>query len=130
MARKDRKQLTPVETIIMDAVWDLTEATVRNVKDHLEPTRPMAYNTVLTMLRILRDKGFLQTRRDGRSDVYRPVVTREQAAGRSISDVLERFFSGSAPALVSQLLESEHVSEDEIRAIRREVDRKLRATNR
>ena len=77
MAKRTAKRLTPLETLVMDAVWTLAEATVRNVQEHLKPVKPMAYNTVLTVMRILRDKGFLTSEREGRSDVYRPLVSRE-----------------------------------------------------
>jgi predicted transcriptional regulator len=126
MPKTNRPRLTPLETLIMDAVWDMSQATVRDVRDRLQPVKPMAYNTVLTMMRILRDKGFLEAKRNGRSDVYRPVVTRKQAAGRSLREVLDRFFAGSATALVSQLLDSPDLSPDDVRSIRREVDRRLR----
>ena len=126
MAPAKPRRLTPVEAVVMDAVWHLEEATVRQVLVRLEPDRPMAYNTVLTMMRILRDKGFLGSRREGRTDVYRPLVPREQMARRSLGEVLDRFFAGSASALVSQLLESDELSDDEVRAIRREVNGKLR----
>jgi predicted transcriptional regulator len=110
----------------MDTVWDLGEATVRDVKEALDPVKPMAYNTVLTVMRILRDeKGYLKSRRDGRADVYTPMVSRAQAARRPLRQVLERFFAGSASALVSQLLETQELNPEEIRAIRREVDERL-----
>ena len=125
MGKSNGKRLTPLETLIMGAVWSLSKATVRDVQEHLKPVKSMAYNTVLTVMRILRDKGFLTSEREGRSDVYRPLVTREQMGRRSLHEVLDRFFAGSAEALVSQLLDSGNLSEDEIIAIRREVDRKL-----
>ncbi len=127
MPKKERNRLTPLEALIMDTVWDMSQATVRQVKERLEPVKPMAYNTVLTMMRILRDKGFLEAERNGRSDVYRPMVTRQQAAGRSLRELLDRFFAGSATAMVSQLLDSDEVSSEEVKAIRREVDRRLRS---
>ncbi len=126
MSRKKEKRLTPLEALVMSSVWELSEATVREVQEQLKSVKPLAYNTVLTMMRILRDKGFLESRREGRLDLYRPRVTREQMGRRSLSEVLDRFFSGSARALVSQLLDSETLSAQEIKAIRREVDRKLR----
>jgi len=126
MGRRKPQRLTPLEALIMDCVWDVKETTVREVKGRLQAVKPMAYNTVLTVMRILRDKGFLKSRREGRSDVYAAVVTREQMAERSLSEVLDRFFAGSAGALVSQLLASEELAPEEIEAIRREVDAKLR----
>jgi predicted transcriptional regulator len=126
MAKKNTKRLTPLESLLMDAVWDLGDATVRQVRERLHSARPMAYNTVLTVMRILRDKGFLTSRRDGRTDVYRPKVSRELIGRRSLREVLDRFFAGSATALVSQLLESEDLDPQQVKAIRREVDGKLR----
>ena len=126
MARKRRDRLTPVEATIMDRLWALKRATVREVQEALAPARPLAYNSVLTMMRILRDKGFLASKREGRTDVYRPLVTRRQMGRRSLREVLDRFFAGSPQALVSQLLESEDLSLDQIKAIRREVNGRLR----
>ena len=131
MRRKELSRLTPLEAVIMDGVWTLSDnggppVTVREVQKHLEPVKSMAYNTVLTMMRILREKGFLDSKRQGRVDVYRPLVSREQMGKRSLGEVLDRFFAGSAGALVSQLVESQDLSADEIRAVRRELNEKLR----
>jgi len=120
------QRLTPLEALIMDGVWDLSPVTVRQVMDHLKSAKPMAYNTVLTVMRILRDKGFLASERKGRTDVYRPRVSRAQMGRRSIREVVERFFAGSPKALLSHLLESEDFDPGEIKAIRREVNHKLR----
>lgn len=125
MPKTNSKRLTPLESLIMDCVWNMSEATVRQVQQRLESTKPMAYNTVLTVMRILREKRFLTSKRNGRMDVYRPLVTREQMARHSLRDVLDRFYSGSATALVSQLLDSEKLSEKEIKEIRRKVNKKL-----
>ena len=125
MGRKRPAKLTPLEALVMDCVWEAGEATVRQVREGLRDRRKLAYNTVLTVMRILREKGFLASERQGRMDVYRPLVEREQVARRSLSDVLDRFFQGSATALVSQLLESEELSDEELRTIRREVNRQL-----
>jgi predicted transcriptional regulator len=126
MARKRQPKLTPLESLVMDCVWDLREATVREVKDRLDTNAPRAYNTVLTVLRILRDKGFVTSERKGRADVYRPVVTRNQASRRPLRELLDRFYAGSAMALVSQLLDTAELDPEQMRAIRREVDAKLR----
>ncbi len=119
-------KLTELESVIMEAVWALERATVRDVQEHLAASRPMARNTVLTMMGILRDKGFLTSTRDGRTDVYLPAVTREQVSSRSLQDLLGRFFGGSVRALVSQLLASEELDPEEIKAIRSELNRRLK----
>jgi predicted transcriptional regulator len=77
------------------------------------------------MMRILREKGFLVSERKGKADLYRPIVTRDAAGRRSLGEVIESFFSGSAEALVSQLLNSQSLSDEELTAIRAELDRTL-----
>jgi predicted transcriptional regulator len=121
-----KRKLTALESVVMDALWDVPCATVRQVHERLNPVRPMAYNTVLTVMRILRDKGYLESERDGRSDVYRPCVSREQVARRSLKELVDVFFAGSRERLVSHLISDRDVSDEELRAIRREVDRRLR----
>ena len=124
--KRKTQKLTELESVIMDAVWELEQATVRDVQEHLKKTRPMARNTVLTMMGILREKGFLASTRDGRTDVYCPTVTREQVSGHLLHDVMNRFFEGSARALVSQLIASEELDPEEIKAIRKDLNRRLK----
>jgi len=127
MARKksDDKKLTQLETLIMNALWDESPASVVQVQERLKSVKPMARNTVLTMMRILRDKGFLVSERIGRADFYRPVITREDAGRRSLCDVINSFFSGSAEALVSQILDGQTLSDEELVAIRKDLNKKL-----
>lgn len=127
MSKKPKaRKLTELESVIMEAVWTLEKATVREVQEHLSSARPMARNTVLTMMGILRDKGFLASTRMGRSDVYRPTASREQVSKHLLHDLVSRFFSGSAGALVSQLLESEDLNTDELKAIRRDLNHRIK----
>lgn len=121
-----QRKLTPLETLIMGVLWDESPATVKQVQERLQSIKPMARNTVLTMMRILRDKGFLASEREGRADLYRPTVTREDVSRRSVSDVINSFFAGSAEALVSQLLDGESLSDEELESIRAELDRALK----
>lgn len=125
MPREPAKKLTPLETLIMNVLWDESPAPVRLVQERLEPVKPMAYSTVLTMMRILREKGFLSSRRQGKADLYRPLVTRETMGKRSIGDLIESFFSGSAEALVSQVLNGQSLSDEELAAIRTRLDETL-----
>lgn len=119
------KKLTELEAVIMDSIWELASATVRQVQEHLKPKKPMAYNTVLTMMGILREKGFLRSKRVGRADLYEPIVTREKAARKSLKEICDLFFAGSAQGLISELLDMRNLSKEEISHIRKEVDRKL-----
>jgi len=121
------KKLTPLETLIMNALWDESPAAVKRVQERLNSIKPMAYSTVLTMIRILRDKGFLSSDRQGKADLYRPIVTREDAGRRSLGEVVESFFSGSAEALVSQLLANQSLNDEELKSIRAELDKTLKS---
>lgn len=125
MAKPTPDKLTSLEALIMDCLWDSSPASVRQVQERLGPVKPMAYNTVLTMMRILRDKGFVVSKRNGRKDIYRPRVSRRSMAQRSLRTIIDRFFTGAAEDLVSELLDSEELSLDQIKAIRREVNKKL-----
>ena len=123
----DGRRLTPLETIIMDDLWEYSTSSVREVMGRLKDRKPMAYTTVLTMMRKLRDKGFLVSDREGRSDRYTPTVSRDQMASRGLKDMLASFFAGSSSALVSRLLDSEEIDAEELARIRSEIDRRLAA---
>jgi len=127
MEKEPARKLTNLESIIMDAIWKKGRASVREIQTELEPTKPMAYNTVLTMMRILRDKGFLTSTRHGRLDMYEPIISRENVGKGGLHDLLHTFFAGSAKALVSQLLDDEKVSIKEMREIRKELNKKLQS---
>ena len=126
MEKENPRRLTPLEAMIMDVLWEQAPASVKQVQQALHQKKEMAYNTVLTMMRILRDKGFLSSRREGRTDFYSPTVSRQQVGRRSLGEVVELFFSGSAGRLVSNLLDEEELSPEEMKEIRRAINRKLK----
>ncbi len=74
------------------------------------------------MMHILREKGFVVSERAGRYDLYRPVVTREDMGRRSLSEIIDSFFFSSAEVLVSQLLDGQSLTDEELTAIRAELD--------
>ena len=125
MAARGKKKLTPLESLIMDAVWELKQASVKQVQEHLKSSKPMAYNTVMTMMQIMREKGFLISKREGKKDVYRAKISKDQMAKHGIREMLDRFFAGSTSAFISQLLDNENISSEEIKAIRKEIEKKL-----
>ena len=126
MARKKSLNLTEAEQRLMEVLWEKGSATVAEVTDALSqkaarPRKPdLAYNTVLTTLRILEDKGYVQHTKpkDGRKFVYTPVVSRDQASHSALRHLLSRFFGNSAEALVLNLLEDEKLSDAERNRIR------------
>lgn len=120
MARKKSLDLTEAELRLMHVIWERDSATVAEVTEELPPELGLAYNTVLTTMRILEDKGYLVHTKpnEGRAFVYRAVVGRQEASRNAVRHLLNRFFRNSPEALVLNLLENEELSETELRRIR------------
>jgi predicted transcriptional regulator len=121
MARKKPPHLTEAELRLMNIVWQKRQATVAEVAAALPKEVDLAYNTVLTTLRILESKGYLRhaKAKDARAFVYRPAVDRIQATRDAVRHLLRRFFAGSPEALVLNLLEDETLGETEMKKIRK-----------
>lgn len=120
MPRKKSRDLTEAELRLMDVIWDLGPSTVSDVAAALPKKLGLAYNTVLTTMRILEDKGYLRHEKPeaGRAFVYHPVVGRKQASRNAVRNLLGRFFSDSPGELVLNLLEDEDLSPGELARIR------------
>ena len=120
MPRKKSPDLTEAELRLMDVIWKKQSVTVAEVAEALPASLGLAYNTVLTTMRILEDKGYLRhvKAKEGRAFVYRPVVSREAASRGAVRHLMRRFFGNSAEALVLNLLEDEDLSESERERIR------------
>src|ERR1700742_607261 len=110
----------------MDVIWRKGSATVAEVADALPKSLGLAYNTVLTTLRILEDKGYLRhtTGKDSRAFIYSPLVSQEQASSRAVRLLLSRFFGGSAKALVLNLIEDEKLNDRELKRVRELLNEK------
>jgi predicted transcriptional regulator len=120
MARKRSPNLTEAELRLMDVLWDRGLATVAEVADALPKDLGLAYNTVLTTLRILEDKGYVEHTKpeEARAFVYRPIVGRQEAGRSAARYLVSRFFRNSTEALVLNLLEDEQLDEQELQRIR------------
>uniref|UniRef100_Q01SU7 Transcriptional repressor, CopY family n=1 Tax=Solibacter usitatus (strain Ellin6076) TaxID=234267 RepID=Q01SU7_SOLUE len=120
MARKKSPNLTEAELRLMDVVWEKGEATVSEVAEALPRDLGLAYNTVLTTMRILEEKGFLRhtKSKEGRAFVYRAVVGRDEASRTALRYLVSRFFRNSPELLVLNLLEDEELSRKELGRIR------------
>ncbi len=120
MARKKSLNLTEAEQRLMEVLWEKGSATVAEVAESLPKKLDLAYNTVLTTLRILESKGYVRHSKpkEGRKFLYTPVVSREQASHSALRHLLSRFFGNSAEALVLNLLDDEKLSQAERNRIR------------
>ena len=119
MPRTQSRTLTEAELPLMDILWRQGPATVNGVAEALSKTKPVAYNTVLTMLRILERKGYVRHTKDGRAFVYQTVVDRGQASRNAVRQLVTRFFEGSPELLVLNLLNDEGIDEHELDRLRR-----------
>jgi len=123
LARTKSPNLTEAELRLMDVIWDKGAATVSEVAEELPKTLGLAYNTVLTTMRILEEKGYLaHTKRDdARAFVYQPVVGRNEAGRNAVRYLVSRFFRNSPELLVLNLLEDEEIGEKELARIRKMI---------
>jgi len=87
----------------MKVVWRRDEATVRDVYEALRETRPVAYTTVMTMMRILQEKGYLTKVAEEKAHVYRPARPRQEVLGGMVREFLDRVFDGASDALLVHL---------------------------
>src|SRR5215469_17622483 len=111
---------TAAEVDILAALWRLGPATVREV--HQELDKDSGYNTTLTQMRLMTEKGLLRRSERFRNHVYEPAVPREQMQQRIAGDLMERVFGGSAKGLILGALGVKPVAADELAEIRRMID--------
>lgn len=106
----------------MKVVWRLDEATVRDVYQAIRETRPIAYTTVMTMMKILEDKGYLKKTLVERAHVYTPVKPRQQVVGAMVKDFIDRVFDGASEALLVHLARDNGLSEKQRKTVKRMVE--------
>jgi predicted transcriptional regulator len=114
MARPRSTTLTEGEQRIMEVLWRLGEASVQDVTDAFAASEPVAYTTVLTMLRILHEKKYVGYRKEGKAHVYVPLVTRDAARTSALKQLLRRFFDDSPKALAQHLMREEEIDLQEL----------------
>jgi predicted transcriptional regulator len=106
----------------MEVIWKKGAATVADVVAGVTGDPPLAYSTVLTMLRILENKGYLIHRKQGRAFVYKPAVERAAERENAVRHLVRRFFHGSTDLLLLNLLEDRKISSKEIARLRRRIE--------
>src|SRR5262249_40113184 len=99
----------------MDVLWQIGPSTVQQVLETLPNQPALAYNSVLTTVRILEQKGYVEHSKDGRAHLYKPVVDRKQATRTEIHHLVSRFFQNSHEELVLNLLEEQNIDEEELK---------------
>jgi len=117
VARKKSPTLTEAELRLMEVLWKKRSATIADVTEALPPP-PIAYNTVLTTMRILEQKGYVSHEEEGRAYVYSPLVEREEAAQSAVGLLLNRFFGNKSAELALRLIENERPGEAELQRLK------------
>lgn len=123
MAKKPEPNLTPAQLEILNLFWEHGELGVAHVWKMLAARRPVARNTVQTMLTRLADKGWLSNRAEGNAFYYRAARPRNYAISGIVDELIDTAFSGSATGLMMSLLESRRLSAEEAQRIRALIDR-------
>jgi BlaI family penicillinase repressor len=123
MVRKPNTGLTEGEERIMSVLWNCKEASVREVTSVLSQDKPTAYNTVLTMLGILHDKGAVSYRRDGRAFIYQARLSQKNARSNALKRIIGALFNDSPEALATHLVKESDLDREALDALRAELDR-------
>ncbi|MEM9708037.1 MAG: BlaI/MecI/CopY family transcriptional regulator [Pseudomonadota bacterium] len=123
--RKSRQLLTEVELEFMTELWALGEASVRDVLAALPPERDLAYTSAATILRILEEKGFVNSRKDGKSLIYTPLLAKDTYQTRSLKNLSRTLFDDAPASLVARLVDDAGLTERDLEDIRALVERRL-----
>jgi predicted transcriptional regulator len=122
MPRYPSPSLTDAELHIMRVLWDRGRATVGEVLEDLERSPKPAYNTVLTLLRILEDKGYVTHEKSGRAFTFLPVMAETEARRSALSQLLSRFFDNSPERLMLSLLGRDEADPQEVERLKAMID--------
>ena len=118
MPRKPSATLTEAELRIMEVLWQRGTGTVQQVLEAMPGKPVLAYNSVLTIIRILEKKGYVGHAKDGRAHVYTPLIEREDARRSEVRHLVSRFFKNSHEQLVLNILEERGMDQEELNRLK------------
>jgi BlaI family transcriptional regulator, penicillinase repressor len=114
--------LTEAELRIMNVLWHKGSGSVQQILENFPKKPALAYNSVLTTVRILEKKGYVKHVKDGRAHIYMPLVGRREATRFEIRHLVNRFFENSHELLVMNILEDSSIEEQELQRLRKMLD--------
>ncbi|TYA53063.1 BlaI/MecI/CopY family transcriptional regulator [Formosa maritima] len=117
------KQLTKAEEEIMQMLWRLEKANVKQIIDLLPEPKP-AYNTVSTIVRILESKGFVDYEKQGKGHVYFPIVKKQDYSNQSLNTLVDNYFQGSFKSMVSFFVKKNDISLQELESVLKDINKK------
>lgn len=118
MPRKQSPTLTEAELRLMEVLWEKGPASVHQLLEALPEKPALAYNSVLTTIRILEKKGYVEHTKDGRAHIYTARIAREEASRYEIRNLVNRFFKSSHELLVLNLLEDKNLDTEELQRVK------------
>jgi BlaI family transcriptional regulator, penicillinase repressor len=124
MARMSIDRLGALQKAVMETVWELGEATVQQVRDRVKREPLPAYTTVLSVMQKLEKAGWLSHRAEGRSYIYLPNRTRQEAGATSLRSFIDGVFRGDRLLLFQHLLADEDLSDADLKALKTMIDRR------
>lgn len=120
----EKHQLARLQLAIMQVLWDREEASVSDVQEALRPERDLAYTTVGTMLAKMEGNGQVSHRNEGRINIYRSLLPREEVSQSMVADLTERLFHGDVSQLLCSLLDGSDVSAAELARLKKLIRQK------
>jgi predicted transcriptional regulator len=120
--RNPADQLTPLELEVMKVLWQTGPTTVQTVHERIQAVRPLAYNTVQTVLSILHRKGKVKRKTHERAYVYSASVSQEKAAGQALQDLINRVFGGRPEELLLNMVKSRQLTAEQLAELGRLVE--------
>jgi len=115
--KPSQKDLTAVELEMMNVIWQLGPCSVARVQEHLRPQRELAYTSVSTIVRILEQKGYVTSQKQGRGHLYDAAVSKERYQSLSLKRIVRNVFDGAPSLLVQRLLTSETLTPEDLARI-------------
>jgi len=120
------KPLTATELEMMNVLWRMGPASVHQVVEALLPQRQLAYTSVSTIVRILEQKGYVRSRKEGRGHLYEPTISKEKYQVASLQHLVSNVFDGTPTLLVQRLVDSAQLDPEDLDQIRRALRKKER----
>ena len=123
--KKSNDLLTEVELEFMNELWAIGKGSVREVLDRLPPERNLAYTSGATILRILEQKGFIRSKKEGKTLIYEPLLAKDKYQTRSLQNLSATLFDNTPATLVARLVDTPGLTGADLEEIRALVERRL-----
>ena len=122
------KEITKAQEEILKALWEIKEGAVSDVLDNLPEPKP-AYNTVATVIKVLEKKGYLFHKTFGKTNVYHPIITKNEYAQSILKNALKGYFNGSLNQMVSAFVKNKEISLKELEELKNSLEEEINKKN-